>query len=225
MEADVQKDWITKAHHIAWLLLGLIAVIVISLVYFRLHGAKGLARRIQSWQNGSGFREKCAVMFEGFTQGMQAMSSITDLLVAIAYSAVHWALVAFAYFAIARAFGEPLSAMNYPGAMVFPLDHAPRFHPPIARSRRRSASRQHNRPHQIFEIGQEAAVAVAIALWLITFAVQLYGNSAADSQGWFIGELCRLAREAKAEKVGTHVAAAKPSHPHGKDPGDGDSKK
>ena len=225
MEAHVQKDWITKAHHIAWLLLALIVVIVISLVYFRLHGAKGLARRMQSWQNGSGFREKCAVMFEGFTQGMQAMSSITDLLVAIAYSAVHWALVAFAYFAIARAFGEPLSAMNYPGAMVLlsiTLLGSILQLPGVGGGAQVASIIALT---QVFDIGQEAAVVVAVVLWLITFAaVTVTGIPLLIHEGWSIGDLRRLAKEeAEAEKAGRHLAAAKTSHPHGKEPGNGDS--
>ena len=39
-------------------------------------------------------------------------------------------------------------------------------------------------------------------------------------------DLRRLAKqEAEAEKAGSHVALVKPSHPHGKDLGDGESSK
>ncbi len=225
MDAGVDPDWIHKARRLGWSLLGLIVVIIIALVYFRLRGAKGVERRIQSWQNGSGFREKCAVMFNGFSQGMQAMSSVTDLLVAIGYSAVHWALVAFAYFAIARAFGDPLSSMNYPGAMLLlsiTLLGSILQLPGVGGGAQVASIIALT---QVFGVDQEAAVVVAVVLWLITFAaVTVTGIPLLIHEGWSIGDLRRLAKEeAEAEKAGRHVAVPKPSHPHGKDPGNGES--
>jgi glycosyltransferase 2 family protein len=227
MDAGVDQEWISKAHRFAWILLALIAVIVAALIYFRLHGAGRLERRIKSWQDGSGFREKCSVMFNGFSQGMQAMSSVSDLLIAIGYSAVHWSLVAFAYFAIARAFGDPLSSMNYPGAMLLlsiTLLGSILQLPGVGGGAQVASIIALT---TVFNVDQEAAVVVAVVLWLITFAaVTVTGIPLLIHEGWSIGDLRRLAKqEAEAEKAGSHVAAIKPSHPHGKDLGDGESSK
>jgi hypothetical protein len=166
-------------------------------------------------------------MFNGFSQGMQAMSSVSDLLIAIGYSAVHWSLVAFAYFAIARAFGDPLSSMNYPGAMLLlsiTLLGSILQLPGVGGGAQVASIIALT---TVFNVDQEAAVVVAVVLWLITFAaVTVTGIPLLIHEGWSIGDLRRLAKqEAEAEKAGSHVASVKPSHPHGKDLGDGESSK
>jgi hypothetical protein len=59
----------------------------------------------------------------------------------------------------------------------------------------------------IFGVEQEPATAIAIMLWLITFAsCLLAGIPLLIHEGFSLGELWRLARtEAKAEDAGTHV--------------------
>lgn len=227
-DSGVELEWITKARRFAWILLGILGLIAAGLVYFRLHGAKRLERRISAWQNGSGFRERCAVMFNGFAQGMQAMSSGTDVIVAIAYSAVHWALVVMAYFMIARAFsvGVPQTPMNYPGAMLLlsiTLLGSILQLPGVGGGAQVASILALT---QVFGADQEPAVVVAVVLWLITFAaVTVTGVPLLIHEGWSIGDLRRLAKEeAAAEEAGSHVVA-KPSHPHGKDPDNGEASK
>ncbi len=57
------------------LLLGLVAITAF-LVYFRFHGGQWLARKLQheSWRRG--WREKVAVLIEGFSDGLQGIRTV-----------------------------------------------------------------------------------------------------------------------------------------------------
>ena len=61
---------------------------------------------------------------------------------------------------------------------------------------------------KIFGVEQEPAVAVAVVLWIITFAGStLVGIPLLIHEGMSVGELRQLARaEAEAEEVGKHIA-------------------
>ena len=65
------------------LLAGLV-VIVGFLIYFRYHGAAWLSRKLQheSWRTG--WREKIAVLLEGFSDGLQGVRTWEDLAVLLA---------------------------------------------------------------------------------------------------------------------------------------------
>lgn len=215
--AGVDNDWISGARHASLILLGVLSAITIALVYFRLHGAGALSDRLKKWQNGSGFRERCATIFMGFSQGMQAMRTISDLLIAIAYSALHWALVALAYFMIARAFGDDFGAMNFPGGMLLlsiTLLGSILQLPGVGGGAQVAAIIALTR---VFGFDQEPSVVVAVMLWLITFAaVTLVGIPLLIREGWSFGELRQLAKaEAEAEKAGRHATGpVTEPHPH-----------
>lgn len=215
--AGVDPDWIQGARHASMVLLGVLAAITVALVYFRLHGAGMLSERLAKWQNGSGFRERCASIFLGFSQGMQAMKNLTDLLIAIGYSAAHWALVALAYFMIARAFGDEFSSMNYPGGMLLlsiTLLGSILQLPGVGGGAQVAAIIALTR---VFGLDQEPSVVVAIMLWLITFAaVTLVGIPLLIHEGWSFGELRQLAKaEKEAEKAGRHATGPiTEPHPH-----------
>lgn len=215
--AGVDPDWIQGARHASMVLLGVLAAITAFLVYFRLHGAGMLSERLKKWQDGSGFREKCATIFMGFSQGMQAMKNWTDFLVAVGYSAIHWALVALAYFMIARAFGDDFSAMNYPGGMLLlsiTLLGSILQLPGVGGGAQVAAIIALTR---VFGFDQEPSVVVAVMLWLITFAaVTFAGIPLLIHEGWSFGELRQLAKaEAEAEKAGRHATGAVTQpHPH-----------
>jgi glycosyltransferase 2 family protein len=213
MSAGVDADWISSARHWAWILLGVLAAAVAGVIYFRLHGAGHLDRRLAHWCQGNPFRKRLAAMVGGFSHGLQAMRDIPDLLLALFYSAAHWALIALIYFMIVRAFGDPFSSMNFPGAMLLlsitllgsilqlpGVGGGAQFASFIALT-------------QIFGADPEASVVVAVVLWLITFsACTVTGIPLLVHEGWSIGELRRLARaESEAEQAGRH-AEAKPSH-------------
>src|SRR5712692_8941030 len=55
------------------------------LVYFRLHGAGALERRLERWRMAEGWRRRLAGLFAGFAQGLQAIRTFSDLLAAVVY--------------------------------------------------------------------------------------------------------------------------------------------
>jgi hypothetical protein len=81
---------------------------------------------------------------------------------------------------------------------------------------------------RIFGVEQEPAAAIAVVLWMITFAGStLIGIPLLIHEGMSVGQLRKLVRaEAQAEEAGSHILvpeaddAAVSSRSKGKDPGD-----
>jgi len=48
-DAGLNTDWVENARAGGWLLLGILAAIVVLMLYFRLHGAGALERRLDYW--------------------------------------------------------------------------------------------------------------------------------------------------------------------------------
>ncbi len=132
------------------------------------------------------------------------------MVAALVYTAAHWGLVTLAYFWISRAFASAFvqSDMNFPGAMLLlavtlvgsalqlpGVGGGAQFASIIALT-------------TIFGVEQEPAAAIAIVLWLITFATStLLGVPLLIHEGLSMGELRNLARaEAVAEQAGEHVS-------------------
>jgi hypothetical protein len=222
-------EWVAEARTGGWLLVILLGGLTVGLVYFRLHGAVSLHRRLEGWRAARGWRKSVAGAIGGFSEGLQAIRTIPDLLMAIFYTALHWGLVVLIYMMVIRAFGDTFPfPMNYPGAMLLlavtlvgstlqlpGIGGGAQFASIIALTK-------------IFGADQEPATAAAIALWLITFcSCILVGIPLLIHQGFSLGKLWNLARaEAKAEDVGTHVPAKAVPHPAEHHPKAGeDSKK
>jgi uncharacterized protein (TIRG00374 family) len=222
-------EWVAEARTGGWLLVILLGGLTFGLVYFRLHGAGSLHRRLEGWRAARGWRKSVAGAIGGFSEGLQAIRTIPDLLMAIFYTALHWGLVVLIYMMVIRAFGDTFPfPMNYPGAMLLlavtlvgstlqlpGIGGGAQFASIIALTK-------------IFGADQEPATAAAIALWLITFcSCILVGIPLLIHQGFSLGKLWNLARaEAKAEDVGTHVPAKAVPHPAEHHPKAGeDSKK
>lgn len=209
-EAGVNTDWVDNARAGGWLLLAMLAVAVIVMLYFRLHGAGLLERRLQSWHGARGLRGWLAGILSGFSEGLQAIRTWPDLLIAAFYTCVHWAVVTLAFLWIARAFaGDFIQAnVTFPGAMlllaitlvgsVFQL-------PGVGGG---AQVLSFFALTTIFGVEQEPAAAIALVLWLITFAAPaLAGVPLLIHEGLSMGELRNLARaEAAAEKAGEHVS-------------------
>jgi len=222
-------EWVAEARTGGWLLVILLGGLTFGLVYFRLHGAGSLHRRLEGWRAARGWRKSVAGAIGGFSEGLQAIRTIPDLLMAIFYTALHWGLVVLIYMMVIRAFGDTFPfPMNYPGAMLLlavtlvgstlqlpGIGGGAQFASIIALTK-------------IFGADQEPATAAAIALWLITFcSCILVGIPLLIHQGFSLGKLWNLAHaEAKAEDVGTHVPAKAVPHPAEHHPKAGeDSKK
>jgi len=225
-DAGASGEWVDKARTGGWLLVALLGGLTFGLVYFRLHGADSLHRRLEGWRASRGWRKSVAGAIGGFSEGLQAIRTISDLSWAIIYTAAHWGLVTLIYMMVIRAFGDAFPFhMNYPGAMLLlavtlvgstlqlpGVGGGAQFASIIALT-------------TIFGVDQEPATAAAIALWIITFcSCILLGIPLLIRQGFSLGELWNLARaEAKAEDVGTHVPAQALPKPPAKT--DKDSKK
>jgi uncharacterized protein (TIRG00374 family) len=215
-DSGASGEWVDKARTGGWLLVVLLGGLVFGLVYFRLHGAGSLHRRLEGWRASHGWRKAFAGALGGFSEGLQAIRTIPDLLMAILYTALHWGLVVLIYQMVIRAFGDAFPfPMNYPGAMLLlavtlvgstlqlpGVGGGAQFASIIALT-------------TIFGVDQEPATAAAIALWLITFcSCILVGIPLLIHQGFSLGKLWNLARaEAKAEDVGSHVPAKAVPHP------------
>ncbi len=119
-DAGLNTDWVENARAGGWLLLGGLAAVVVLMIYFRLHGAGVLQRRLHYWHDAGGFRHWLAEIIAGFSEGLQAIRTTSDLLITVVYTAAHWGLVTLSYFWIAKAFESAFvqSDVTFPGAML-----------------------------------------------------------------------------------------------------------
>jgi len=88
------------------------------LLYLRLHGSALLERRLQGWVVAHGWRGKIAGIALGFSRGVQAIRSWSDLALSTFYSAVHWFLVLLVYLWVSHSFGGTLTILSLGDAML-----------------------------------------------------------------------------------------------------------
>src|SRR5260370_24904378 len=169
-----------------------------------------LERGLDYWHGARGIRGWLAGIVAGFSEGIQAIRTSLDLLIAVVYTVAHWGLVAVAYFWIARAFASDFVQLDvtFPGAMlllaitlvgsVFQL-------PGVGGG---AQVLSFFALTTIFGAEQEPAAAITMGLWLITFAASaVVGVPLLIHEGLSMGELRNLARaEAAAERAGEHVS-------------------
>jgi uncharacterized protein (TIRG00374 family) len=182
----------------AALLIGF-AVVVVFLIYFRLHGAGALARRLElsvlENRERSAFRAKIAALVAGFSEGLHALRTWGDLAAAIGWSAAHWILVVMVYLWIGHAFGGALSTLTFSGAMLIlaiTLVGSAVQLPGVGGGAQVANFLVLT---VVFGVEKEPAAAVTITTWLITFAAcSLAGVPLLLREGWSMGELKRAAR-------------------------------
>jgi glycosyltransferase 2 family protein len=209
-DAGVNTDWVGNARTGGWLLLAMLAAAVILMFYFRLHGAGVLERHFHHWHGAGGLKAWVAGVIVGFSEGLQAIHTMPDLLIAIVYTAAHWGLVTLSYLWICRAFDSAFvqAHMNFPGAMLLlavTLVGSVLQLPGVGGGAQVLSLFALT---TIFSVEQEPAMAITIVLWLITFAASaLVGVPLLIHEGVSMGELRNLARaEAAAERAGEHVS-------------------
>jgi len=209
-DAGANSDWVEQARAGGWILLGMLAVVVALMVYFRLHGAGALERRLGYWRAAGGWRGWTATIIAGFSDGLQSIRSVSDLLTALAYSAAHWVLATLVYLMVCRAFSGAFaySDMNFPGAMLLlalTLVGSTLQLPGVGGGAQVASFIALT---TIFGVEQEPAAAVAVVLWLITFASStLVGIPLLIHEGLSMGELRKLVRaETAAEESGAHLS-------------------
>jgi glycosyltransferase 2 family protein len=191
------------------LLAGLV-VFAAFLVYFRMHGAGFMERRLAGWRTVGGWRGFAATQLAGFSDGLQAIRGLSDCWAAIAYSVLHWGLIVLVYFWVMRSFGGALGQLSVRSAMLvlaITMMGSLVQLPGVGGGAQLASFIALTR---IFQIAPEPAAAAAVLTWLITFAGScLIGLPLLIHEGWSMGELRRLASaETQAEFAGGHTTVA-----------------
>ncbi len=155
-------------------------------------------------------RSRIASAITGISDGLQAIRTLPDLWAAIVYTVMHWVLAVLIYLFVAKAFGDAFlhSDMNFSGAMLVlavTLVGSALQLPGVGGGAQIASFIGLTK---IFGVEQEPAAAIAVVLWIITFAgCTLAGIPLLIHEGMSMGELRKLARaEAEAEEVGKHIA-------------------
>lgn len=182
------------------------AVLVIFLIYFRLHGAGALALRLERRRDRTGIGAKIESLLGGISEGLHSLRTWEDLGMAVLWTAAHWILIVFIYIWISHAFGGELATLTFSGAMLvlaFTMIGSAVQLPGVGGGAQLATFLVFT---LLFGVEKERAAATSITIWLITFAGGcLVGIPLLFREGWSMGELRRSASaEAKA-----NVAEAK----------------
>ena len=175
------------------LLFAGVAGMVGVIVYLRLHGTAMLERRLAGWHAGHGWRAMVARIILGFVRGIQTIRSWSDLGVAVLYSGLHWVLVALIYYWVTQSFGGRLGEITFSGAvlvMAFALVGSTVQLPAVGGGAQLGSIVAYT---AIFGVEREPAVAAAMVVWLVTFAMcAVAGVPLLLHEGWPLRELRRM---------------------------------
>src|SRR5580692_11903747 len=209
-DAGADMDWVGRARHGAWLLLAALIGLTAVLFYYRVHGAAAVDKGLERWRGSGGMRMRIASAISGISEGLQAIRTMSDLWAAIGYTSAHWVLAVLIYMWVSQAFSSAFvhSDMNFWGAMLLlavTLVGSVLQLPGIGGGAQIASIVALT---AMFGVAQEPAIAMAVVLWIITFAgCTLVGIPLLIHEGMSLGELRKLARaEAKAEEVGEHIS-------------------
>jgi uncharacterized protein (TIRG00374 family) len=197
----------TAARTAGTLLFAGVGSAVAFLVYLRLHGTVLLERWFQGWRASHGWRASVANIILGFARGVQTIRTWGELVLALAYSAVHWFLVLLVYVWVSHSFGGTLGALSMGDAMLvmaFTLVGSVVQLPAVGGGSQLASLLVYTK---VFGVETEAATAASIVLWLITFAAcSLAGVPLLIHEGFSLGKLREMA---KHEKEATGEVAAR----------------
>jgi hypothetical protein len=162
----------------------------------RLRGTAALERRLQGWLQSHGWRRSVAATLLGFVRGVQAVRNMSELLLAIFYSGVHWFLVLLVYYWGSRSFGGRLGTLTLGEVMLvmaFSLVGSVVQLPAVGGGAQLASALVFTK---ILGVETEPATAAAIVLWLIGFAACcLAGVPFLIQEGLSLGKLRELAHE------------------------------
>jgi uncharacterized protein (TIRG00374 family) len=171
----------------------------VVLVYLRLHGTALLERRLHGVVAAHGWKAKFAVMILGFARGVQTIGSWGQLALAVLYSTVHWFLVLLVYLWVSHSFGGKLGSISLSDAMLvmaFTLVGSAVQVPGVGGGSQAGSIIAYT---AIFGVEREPAVAAAIVMWLISFAMcSVAGIPLLIREGWSLGELRQMAKSEQA---------------------------
>src|ERR1700722_3107764 len=183
------------------LILGLLCMVAF-LIYFRYHGAEWLARRLQHPAWRAGWRGKIVGLLEGFSEGLQGIRTVGDLIILSALTALHWALIVGCYLWISHALGGKLLALDYSDAMLvlaFSVVGSTAQLPGVGGGAQAATFLVFT---LIFGVEKEPAATASILIWLITFAsCSLVGLPLLLREGTSMGELRAMAAGARDEEL------------------------
>jgi len=202
---------VAKARSAGMLLLVLLIGAVLFLIYFRHKGGEWLEQRLQNPKWRVGWREKIAVLLEGFSDGLRGIRTWSDLGVLILYTVIHWVLVACVYLWVAHAFGGKLGELTYSGAILvlaFGMVGSAVQLPGVGGGAQLATFLVLT---LIFGVEKGPAATMSIVVWLIGFASCCFvGLPLLFREGWSMGELRRMA-EAE-ERAGEAVLLEEAEH-------------
>lgn len=176
------------------LFAGVLAAVVV-LVYLRLHGTSLLERRLQGILATHNWKAKFARIVLGFARGVQTIRTWGQLVLAVLYSGAHWFLVLLVYLWVSHSFGGALGSITLGDALLvlaFTLVGSAVQVPGVGGGSQAGSIIAYT---AIFGVEREPAVAAAIVLWLISFAMcSLAGIPLLIHEGWSVGQLREIAR-------------------------------
>jgi uncharacterized protein (TIRG00374 family) len=166
------------------------------LVFLRVRGTALLERRLAPWLGAHNWKARVARILMGFARGVQTIRTWGDLALAGLYSALHWILVLFVYQWVIRAFGGSLADFRLGDAMLvmaFSLVGSIVQLPGIGGGSQLASILVFTK---VFGIETELATAVAIVIWLATFAaVAVIGLPLLLHQGVSLAKLREMAAD------------------------------
>jgi uncharacterized protein (TIRG00374 family) len=166
------------------------------LIFLRVRGTALLERRLAPWLGARNWKARVARILMGFARGVQTIRTWGDLALAALYSSLHWILVLFVYQWVIRAFGGSLADFRMGDAMLvmaFSLVGSVVQLPGIGGGSQLASILVFTK---VFGIETELATAVAIVIWLITFAaVTVIGLPILLHQGLSLAKLREMAAQ------------------------------
>lgn len=206
---------LSEARSAGIILLALLVVAIAFLIYFRFHGSAWLSRRLENSKWRTGWREKLAVLLEGFGNGLQGIRTTSDLCVLILYTAIHWIVVVFVYLWVAHAFGGGLAEITFAGALLvlaFTMVGSTVQLPGVGGGAQVATFLVLT---LIFAIQNGPAATMSIVVWLIGFAgCCIVGLPLLFHEGWSMGDLRRIAQQ--EERAGEAILLDEGAHKRGK---------
>ena len=174
----------------------------VVLVYLRLHGTALLERRLRKVIATHGWKAKFATILLEFARGVQTIRSWGQLALAVLYSTAHWFLVLLVYLWVSHSFGGKLASITLSDAMLvmaFTLVGSAVQVPGVGGGSQAGSIIAYT---AIFGVEREPAVAAAIVLWLISFAMcAVVGVPLLVREGWSLGELRQMAKSEEAAEL------------------------
>jgi glycosyltransferase 2 family protein len=195
---DMASELETAAKTSGTILFAGVLAATIALVYLRVHGTALLERRLQTAIEAGGWRSSLTRIIFGFVRGVQTIRTWKDLILATAYSGMHWLVVALVYYWVSHSFTGTLHTIGVADSLLvlaFTLVGSTIQLPGIGGGSQAGAIIAYT---AIFGVEREPAVAAAMVLWAITFAgCGILGVPMLLHEGWGLRDLKRMAEEEK----------------------------